>query len=147
MECVPEKRPHSFLIFGLGERTRKKPSQFLNFRIWNMYQKKALLFSLQFHSAMRTDLSGFYISYYNNGGVRKKVASTFFSPISARTSFPCFDEPMFKANFTLRYALFYDRQLSCLRFSLRFLPKIRQLLCNCPASDWTFSLKKYLSVS
>ena len=65
------------------------------------------MITLRFHSAMRNDLSGFYVSYYNNGGVRKKVASTFFSPISARTAFPCFDEPMFKANFTLRYVTFF----------------------------------------
>ena len=34
--------------------------------------------------------------------------------------------------------IFY-RQLGCLAFSLRFWPKIKQLLSNCPASDLTFS--------
>ena len=40
----------------------------------------------------------------------------------------------------LQYTLFY-RQIGCLAFSLRFWPKIKQLLSNCPASDWTFSFK------
>ena len=30
------------------------------------------------------------------------------------------------------------RQLGCLAFSLRFRPKIKQLLSNCPTSGWTF---------
>ena len=36
--------------------------------------------------------------------------------------------------------IFY-RQLGCLAFSLRFLPKTKQFLSNFPASDWTFSFK------
>ena len=38
------------------------------------------------------------------------------------------------------YSFFY-RQLGCLAFSLWFWPKIKQLVSNCPASDWTFSFK------
>ena len=38
------------------------------------------------------------------------------------------------------YTFFY-RQLGCLAFSLRFWPKIKHLLSNCPASDLTFSSK------
>lgn len=57
--------------------------------------------SLQYRGKMRNDLSGLYTSYFNDGEVIHKVASTFFSPISARSAFPCFDEPKYKANFTL----------------------------------------------
>ena len=57
--------------------------------------------NIKFTGKMGSDLSGFYVSYYNDGNNNKKVASTFFSPISARKAFPCFDEPVFKANFTL----------------------------------------------
>ena len=33
---------------------------------------------------------------------------------------------------------FFYKQLGCLGLSLRFWPKIKQLLSNCPASDWEF---------
>ena len=39
--------------------------------------------------------------------------------------------------------LFYW-QLSCLAFSLKLWAKIKQLLGNCPASDWSFSIKQYI---
>lgn len=55
-----------------------------------------------FRGQLRPELNGFYKSYYNSAGnERRKVVSTFFSPIYARKAFPCFDEPKFKANFTL----------------------------------------------
>ena len=38
-----------------------------------------------------------------------------------------------------RYTFF--RQLGCLAFSLRFCPKIKQFLSNCPASDLIFLQK------
>ena len=36
---------------------------------------------------------------------------------------------------------FFYRQLGCLAFSLRFWPKIKQFLSNCPASDWSFTFQ------
>ena len=39
------------------------------------------------------------------------------------------------------YTFFLYRQLGCLALSLRFWPKIKQFLSNCPASDWIFSFK------
>ena len=41
--------------------------------------------------------------------------------------------------YSYNYTMFC-RQLGCLAFSLTFWPKIKQLLSNCPASDWSFSL-------
>ena len=35
----------------------------------------------------------------------------------------------------------YDIDLGGLALSLRFWPRIKQLVSNCPASDWTFSSK------
>ena len=63
---------------------------------------ESYIITIQFNGKMRSDLNGFYTSYYNDGKEKKKVASTFMSPISARKAFPCFDEPIFKANFTLK---------------------------------------------
>lgn len=56
---------------------------------------------ISYSGHLRNDLNGFYKSFYKVGNKTKKVASTFFSPISARKAFPCFDEPAFKANITL----------------------------------------------
>ena len=42
---------------------------------------------------------------------------------------------------SIRIHILFYRHLGCLAFSLRFWPKIKQLLSNCPASDLTFSSK------
>ena len=62
---------------------------------------KIYILNIRFAGIMYSDLSGLYTSVHKHGNVERKVASTFFSPISARKAIPCFDEPKFKANFTL----------------------------------------------
>ena len=58
--------------------------------------------SLSFDSVLSDELNGFYKgNYKDNGGQTRRFAATFFSPISARKAFPCFDEPSFKAVFEL----------------------------------------------
>ena len=42
------------------------------------------------------------------------------------------------------YTFFYNQQLTCLAFSLRFWPKIKQLLSNCPASNLTILQKQLI---
>ncbi|KAK1174274.1 endoplasmic reticulum aminopeptidase 2-like isoform X1 [Acipenser oxyrinchus oxyrinchus] len=45
---------------------------------------------------------GFYKSTYRSkDGETRVLASTHFEPTSARMAFPCFDEPMFKANYSV----------------------------------------------
>uniref|UniRef100_A0A672RLQ4 Endoplasmic reticulum aminopeptidase 1-like n=1 Tax=Sinocyclocheilus grahami TaxID=75366 RepID=A0A672RLQ4_SINGR len=58
---------------------------------------------LEFAANLSESFHGFYKSTYrsNKGDVRV-VASTQFEPTSARAAFPCFDEPDFKANFSIR---------------------------------------------
>ena len=40
-----------------------------------------------------------------------------------------------------RHIHIFSGQLGCLAFSLKFLPKIKQFLSDCPTSDRTFSFK------
>ncbi|CAG9134637.1 unnamed protein product [Plutella xylostella] len=39
--------------------------------------------------------------YKDNGGIKRTYATTHFQPYNARQAFPCWDEPMFKAEFKL----------------------------------------------
>ncbi|XP_069580456.1 aminopeptidase N-like [Brachyistius frenatus] len=54
-----------------------------------------------FTGELADDLGGFYRSEYNEGGVRKVVATTQMQPTDARKAFPCFDEPAMKAHFDI----------------------------------------------
>ncbi|XP_050519482.1 endoplasmic reticulum aminopeptidase 2-like isoform X3 [Diabrotica virgifera virgifera] len=63
---------------------------------------------IRYNSKLNREAEGFYISSYNTkNGERKYLATTHFEPTFARTAFPCFDEPQFKAKF--RLTVFRDR--------------------------------------
>ena len=51
---------------------------------------------LTFSTNFKNDLSGFYRSFSDDHSVK---ASSLFCPTEARTCFPCFDEPAYKATF------------------------------------------------
>ncbi|KAG7523067.1 aminopeptidase N-like [Solea senegalensis] len=53
----------------------------------------------EFTGELADDLAGFYRSEYEEGGVRKIVATSQMHPTHARKTFPCFDEPAMKAVF------------------------------------------------
>jgi aminopeptidase N len=58
--------------------------------------------SMQFKGALLDGLAGFYTSTYKTlSGETRMIASTQFEPVDARRAFPCFDEPAFKANFSI----------------------------------------------
>ncbi|XP_051911006.1 thyrotropin-releasing hormone-degrading ectoenzyme-like [Hippocampus zosterae] len=57
--------------------------------------------NLTFDAAIEDELLGFFRSSYTLGGQRRYLAVTQFSPTHARKAFPCFDEPAFKATFSL----------------------------------------------
>ena len=57
-----------------------------------------LKIGLNFQARLRTDLTGLFITRRGNS----KMAATFLSPVSTRKFFPCFDEPDFKATFSIK---------------------------------------------
>ncbi|KAJ8985877.1 hypothetical protein NQ317_006251, partial [Molorchus minor] len=63
---------------------------------------------IRYNSKLSKEPRGFYISSYTNkDGDKRYLATTHFKPTYARTAFPCFDEPQFKAKF--RLTIFRDR--------------------------------------
>ncbi|XP_057336106.1 endoplasmic reticulum aminopeptidase 2-like isoform X2 [Microplitis mediator] len=63
---------------------------------------------LRFVSQLTSELEGFYLSTYTTAdGDKRYLATTHFEPTYARSAFPCFDEPQFKARF--RVSIFRDR--------------------------------------
>lgn len=58
---------------------------------------------IEFGAKFAEGFYGFYKSTYRTStGETRTLASTHFEPTSARMAFPCFDEPNFKANFSVR---------------------------------------------
>ncbi|XP_031788189.1 uncharacterized protein LOC100124285 [Nasonia vitripennis] len=68
--------------------------------------------SLSFDGVLRDDMIGFYRSSYFDGEKERWLASTQFESTHARHAFPCFDEPAFKAKFSVR--IFLPRRYGCL---------------------------------
>ncbi|CAK1546280.1 unnamed protein product [Leptosia nina] len=56
---------------------------------------------INYRGPIRDDLNGFYKNYYIENGVKKWLGATQMQPTHARKVFPCFDEPEYKAVFTL----------------------------------------------
>uniref|UniRef100_A0A8C7ZMU3 Aminopeptidase n=1 Tax=Oryzias sinensis TaxID=183150 RepID=A0A8C7ZMU3_9TELE len=58
---------------------------------------------IEFGAEFAEGFYGFYKSTYKTSkGETRTLASTHFEPTSARMAFPCFDEPSFKANFSIQ---------------------------------------------
>nr|XP_046243202.1 endoplasmic reticulum aminopeptidase 2 isoform X1 [Scatophagus argus]XP_046243203.1 endoplasmic reticulum aminopeptidase 2 isoform X1 [Scatophagus argus] len=58
---------------------------------------------IEFEAELAEGFYGFYKSTYRTStGETRTLASTHFEPTSARMAFPCFDEPSFKSNFSIR---------------------------------------------
>ncbi|XP_029108929.1 endoplasmic reticulum aminopeptidase 1-like [Scleropages formosus] len=58
---------------------------------------------VDFAGKLSDSFHGFYRSTYRTrDGEERVVAATHFEPTHARAAFPCFDEPAFKANFSIR---------------------------------------------
>ncbi|XP_038621574.1 leucyl-cystinyl aminopeptidase [Tachyglossus aculeatus] len=58
---------------------------------------------INFSAALSDTYFGFYrISYKDESHAQKYFAATQFEPLAARSAFPCFDEPAFKATFLIK---------------------------------------------
>ncbi|XP_029681598.1 thyrotropin-releasing hormone-degrading ectoenzyme [Takifugu rubripes] len=68
--------------------------------------------NMSFDAAIEDELLGFFRSSYTLQRERRYLAVTQFSPIHARKAFPCFDEPIYKATFSL--SLRHDPQYTSL---------------------------------
>ncbi|XP_011844804.1 PREDICTED: endoplasmic reticulum aminopeptidase 2 isoform X2 [Mandrillus leucophaeus] len=59
--------------------------------------------AIDFQAKLADGFEGFYKSTYRTlGGETRILAVTHFEPTQARMAFPCFDEPLFKANFSIK---------------------------------------------
>lgn len=63
---------------------------------------------VEFSTELTDPMMGIYPSYYQIDGVKKQIVSTQFETTFARQAFPCVDEPLAKATFSL--AIKYDEQ-------------------------------------
>ncbi|XP_051981306.1 LOW QUALITY PROTEIN: endoplasmic reticulum aminopeptidase 1b [Xyrauchen texanus] len=80
------------------------------------------LVELEFAANLSESFHGFYKSTYRSAkGDVRVVASTQFEPTSARAAFPCFDEPAFKANFSVQI------RREAKHIALSNMPKLRTL--------------------
>ncbi|XP_017297036.1 thyrotropin-releasing hormone-degrading ectoenzyme [Kryptolebias marmoratus] len=68
--------------------------------------------NVSFDAVIEDELLGFFRSSYTLHRERRYLAVTQFSPIHARKAFPCFDEPVYKATFSL--SLRHDQQYTSL---------------------------------
>ncbi|CAF3554685.1 unnamed protein product [Rotaria sordida] len=65
------------------------------------------VFETEYTTELSRDMAGFYLSRYNISNtstgdiITHNIAATHMQPTIARTVFPCFDEPVFKAKFNI----------------------------------------------
>ena len=66
-----------------------------------------------FSGTLNDNMAGFYrSSYEGKDGKKKYIATSQMEPTDARRTFPCFDEPALKAEFSI--TLVADKELTCL---------------------------------
>ncbi|XP_010226196.1 PREDICTED: leucyl-cystinyl aminopeptidase [Tinamus guttatus] len=102
--------------------SQAKPVEFLEYPLHDqiaVMAPEALLvgqnytLTMEFSANLSDTYYGFYkISYEDEKSKKRWLAATQFEPLAARSAFPCFDEPAFKATFLIKIKR--DEQLSTL---------------------------------
>lgn len=68
-----------------------------------LYGGKKYQVYIEFHANLGDGFDGFYKStYMTHDGEKRVLAATYFEPTAARMAFPCFDEPLLKATFSIK---------------------------------------------
>ncbi|NXL67510.1 LCAP aminopeptidase, partial [Chordeiles acutipennis] len=108
-------------ITSAGEH-QAKPVEFLEYPLHDqiaVMASEALLVgqnytvNIEYSSNLSDTYYGFYkISYKDENSKKRWFAATQFEPLAARSAFPCFDEPVFKATFLIKIKR--DEKLSTL---------------------------------
>nr|XP_033335060.1 uncharacterized protein LOC117225525 [Megalopta genalis] len=86
----------------LGEHVLNEETEMLTVFTEHFVQNKAIILEIEYTGILNNDMVGFYRSYYEDSS--KKIhwlATTQFQATYARMAFPCFDEPAYKAKFTI----------------------------------------------
>uniref|UniRef100_A0A1B0DJP5 Aminopeptidase n=1 Tax=Phlebotomus papatasi TaxID=29031 RepID=A0A1B0DJP5_PHLPP len=82
--------------------TYQNETQLLTYELLDALEKDVECFlEIEYSGLISNDMLGLYRSTYWEAGKLKRLAVTQFEHSSARRFMPCFDEPEFKANFTL----------------------------------------------
>ncbi|XP_055351627.1 endoplasmic reticulum aminopeptidase 1-like [Paramacrobiotus metropolitanus] len=76
-----------------------------------LFEKFRYNLALRFSAKLGQSTGGLYVSHYRDvNGQKRALAATQFEPTYARSAFPCFDEPQWKAVF--RVKILHDKDLT-----------------------------------
>ncbi|KAG5280989.1 hypothetical protein AALO_G00066240 [Alosa alosa] len=83
--------------------TEYKPYQQIAIKDVQLKKGQQCVLKLNYTANLSNSYDGFYnSSYLDTTGTRRVLAATQFEPLAARKAFPCFDEPAFKATFSVK---------------------------------------------
>ncbi|XP_066598523.1 endoplasmic reticulum aminopeptidase 2-like isoform X2 [Prorops nasuta] len=106
-KMVQDRKGHRLKIAKLLEY-RKHQQLYLELEESKFRKRGNYSVHLRFATKLSSELEGLYLSnYVTADGEKRFLATTHFEPTYARTAFPCFDEPQFKAKF--KVSIFRDR--------------------------------------
>ncbi|KAF3426305.1 LOW QUALITY PROTEIN: hypothetical protein E2986_13349 [Frieseomelitta varia] len=84
------------------DRLSNNKTQMITIFMEKFIQSDEFVLDITFAGILNDNMAGFYRSYYpDEEGRIHWLATTQFQPTHARRAFPCFDEPAFKAKFTI----------------------------------------------
>ncbi|EMG49910.1 AAP1 Alanine/arginine aminopeptidase [Candida maltosa Xu316] len=86
VESITENKQKEFFVVKLGQQ---------------LTSGGAVVAKINYRGVIQTNMAGFYRSDYTEGGESKVMLSTQFEATDARRAFPCLDEPLLKATFTV----------------------------------------------